>query len=157
MTPTAPTGTKPLPPATLVATSRATQATLTWSASVGATSYNVYSSLVSGGPYKLLVVGLTNLYYVDMGLVNGATYDYVVTAVNANGESGYSSQAQAAIPMVEYLYIVESGTEDQLETLINTWNGSSYQLRFIYHGWDISRTGLGPTCFCIWEKAVLPT
>jgi hypothetical protein len=35
---------------------------------------------------------------VDTTVQSGATYYYVATAVDANGESGYSNQAAAVIP-----------------------------------------------------------
>ena len=61
------------------------QVALSWSASAGASSYNVKRSGTSGGPYALIVsTGSTN--YTDEGLANG-TYYYVVSGVGASGES----------------------------------------------------------------------
>jgi hypothetical protein len=71
---------------------------LSWAASAGATSYNVRSSTNSGGPYVLIgtnVTGLSWLSYTNGGLVNGTTYYYVVSAVNAVGESINSAQVSA--------------------------------------------------------------
>ena len=91
-TPTAPT--KPAPPASLTATPGNAQVGLSWPASAGATSYNVYRSTTSGGPYGAPVpVGAT--VYTDSTVSNGTTYFYVVTAVNGAGESGFSPEASA--------------------------------------------------------------
>jgi len=61
------------------------QVALSWSASSGASSYNVKRSGTSGGPYALIVsTGSTS--YTDDGLASG-TYYYVVSCVGPNGES----------------------------------------------------------------------
>ena len=84
----------PQPPTGLVATPGNAQVSLSWTASSGATSYNVKRSTVSGGPYT--TVGSTGATsFTNTGLTNGTTYFYVVTAVNASGESGNSTQASA--------------------------------------------------------------
>lgn len=65
--------------------------TLTWEASVGATTYTVWRR-VSGLPTWVdVATDLTGLTYTDSGLANGTSYDYVVTAVNTYGESAASS------------------------------------------------------------------
>src|SRR5207245_10221200 len=84
----------PAPPTNVTATAGNAQVTLGWSASSGATGYNVKRSTVSGGPYTT-VNSPTTTGYTDSGLTNGTTYYYVVTAVNAGGESANSSQVSA--------------------------------------------------------------
>jgi O-glycosyl hydrolase len=69
-------------------------ATLNWNASNGAASYNIKRATVSGGPYTTVMTGVTGTTYTDSGLTNGGTYYYVVTAVNAAGESGISNEAK---------------------------------------------------------------
>ncbi|WP_317972862.1 lytic polysaccharide monooxygenase, partial [Paenibacillus sp. CCS19] len=64
---------------------------LAWSASTGATSYTVKRATVSGGPYANIATVTTN-YYTDMGLTNGTTYYYVVSASNSAGTSANSAQ-----------------------------------------------------------------
>src|SRR5207247_6100535 len=71
------------------------QVTLSWSASSGATSYNVKRSTTRGGPYTT-IASPTTTSYMDMGLTNGTTYYYVASAVNSGGESANSSQVSAA-------------------------------------------------------------
>ena len=66
------------------------QAQLTWTQLAEATSYKVYSSAASGGPYTAM--GTTTVpAYVLTGLITGTTYYFVVTAVLSSGESPYSN------------------------------------------------------------------
>ena len=67
---------------------------LSWTASSGATSYNVKRATVSGGPYTT-IASPTTTSHTNTGLVNGTTYYYVVSAVNAAGESANSAQVSA--------------------------------------------------------------
>ena len=87
-------GSPPSAPTGLSATAGNAQVSLSWTASTGATSYNVKRSTTNGGPYST-VASPTGTSYTNTGLTNGTTYYYVVTAVNANGESGNSNQASA--------------------------------------------------------------
>jgi len=68
---------------------------LNWTASAGATGYNVKRSTTSGGPYALAVSNLAATTYSDTGLNNGTTYYYVVSGLNAGGESANSAEAGA--------------------------------------------------------------
>jgi hypothetical protein len=84
--PTAPTG--------LQATAGDTQVSLSWTASSGATSYNVKRSTTSGSGYSI-ISSPTAANYTDTGLTNGTTYYYVVSAVNSGGESANSAEVNA--------------------------------------------------------------
>jgi len=88
------TAAPPAAPASLSATPGNSQVALSWAASAGATSYHVQRSLMSGGPYAM-VASVATTSYTDTGLANGTTYYYVVTALNASGESGNSPEASA--------------------------------------------------------------
>jgi len=85
-----------LPPAPtgLTATAGDSHVSLTWTALGGATSYNVKRGTTSGGPYPN-VFSVTANQYTDIGLVNGTTYYYVVSAVNSAGEGPNSSEVNA--------------------------------------------------------------
>jgi fibronectin type 3 domain-containing protein len=92
-TPVAPAA-PPAAPTGLQATAGNAQVSLTWTAGTGATSYHVKRSIASGGPYTQ-VSAPTGANFTDTGLANGATYYYVVSALNAVGESANSAQASA--------------------------------------------------------------
>jgi hypothetical protein len=81
-------------PTNVTATAGTGQVALSWSASSGATSYNVKRSTTNGGPYTT-IASPTMTSYTNTGLTNGTTYYYVVSAVNTVGESANSSQVSA--------------------------------------------------------------
>ncbi len=91
----------PPAPLNLVATATISQITLTWSASIGATNYNVKWSTSTGGPYT--IIGTTSgTSFIDIvdntNVFNGTTNYYVVSAVNGGGESPNSAEASAYVP-----------------------------------------------------------
>jgi fibronectin type 3 domain-containing protein len=93
-TPAAPQ-TAPPTPANLQATGGNAQISLTWTASTGATKYNVKRSTTSGGPFTTTLASPTATNYTDTTVTNGTPYFYVVSAVNSTGESANSTQATA--------------------------------------------------------------
>jgi Malectin domain/Fibronectin type III domain len=88
-------GTALTAPANLTAAAGNAQVSLSWTGSAGAASYNVKRSTTSGGPYSNVATGVTSTSFTNTGLTNGATYFYVVSAINSNGESPNSNQASA--------------------------------------------------------------
>jgi len=85
------------PPATLTGLSAIagnTQVKLNWTINFGATSYNVKRANVSGGPYSI-IANSTAVSFTDTAVTNGVNYYYVVSAVNTNGESANSTEANA--------------------------------------------------------------
>ena len=82
------------PPTGLAATAGDAQVSLTWTASITATNYVVKRSTTNDGPYNSIFTNAATSY-TDIGLVNGTTYYYVVSALNIGGESPDSSQASA--------------------------------------------------------------
>jgi len=79
----------------LTATAGIAQISLNWSASSGATGYDLQVSTTNGGPYTLITTGLAATNYTHTGLMPGTSYFYVVSAVNANGVSENSAPASA--------------------------------------------------------------
>jgi fibronectin type 3 domain-containing protein len=92
------TGTPPIAPTTLTATAGQTSISLSWNASSGATSYNVKRATVYGGSFTTIATGVTSTSYTDTGLTPDNTYTYVVSAVNAAGESFTDSASASAAP-----------------------------------------------------------
>ncbi len=118
--------TVPSAPTGLTATAGNATVTLSWTASSGATSYNVLRSTTSGSGYTSVGTS-TSTSYSNTGLTNGTTYYYVVTATNSAGTSGNSSQASATpaasgtIPAAPLgLTATASGA-----TVALSWNASS--------------------------------
>ena len=72
--------------------------TLTWEASRGAASYNMYRSAIHGGPYTKIATGIMGTTYTDLDVTNKQTLYYVTTAVSGNYESSYSNEAVVALP-----------------------------------------------------------
>ncbi len=72
---------------------------LTWNASTssGVTGYNIYRAVyaTSCGSYsKINLILVTTTAYADASVVDGTSYCYAATAVNASSqESGYSNIA----------------------------------------------------------------
>lgn len=71
---------------------------LTWNASQNAASYNIYRGTTQGGPYLKAASGIAGTTYTDAQVTHNQTLYYVTTAVNGNGESGYSNETVAVIP-----------------------------------------------------------
>ena len=76
--------------------------TLTWNSDSNTLWYRVYRGNASGGPYVLLADCIAGTSYSDLVAPSQMLF-YVVTAVNANGESSYSNQAIAPIPLFDTL------------------------------------------------------
>jgi hypothetical protein len=88
--------TAPTAPLNLYAIPGNDKVELKWNAVEGATSYNVKRSETPDGPYQTVTTITPGaVTYQDTGLSNGKTYYYVVSAVNAGGESPNSNEVSA--------------------------------------------------------------
>jgi len=88
--------TVPSAPTGLKATAGAKQITLTWTASSGATSYNVYRGTAAGAEGATpIVAGISTTSYTNTSLLNGKAYFYKVAAVNTAGTSPLSNEVTA--------------------------------------------------------------
>ena len=67
---------------------------LTWTASPGASSYNVKRTQASGTPYTQIAT-TSSTTFTDLTVTNGTTYYYAVSAVDASGQGLDSAQAVA--------------------------------------------------------------
>ena len=82
-------------PANLAATPADTYVRLTWDEASGFPEYyRIKQSETQGGPYTLATTSTATIKNVT-GLTNGTLYYFIVTAVNAAGESGPSNEVSA--------------------------------------------------------------
>lgn len=116
------------------------QATISWNAVSGATSYNIYWSTTSGVT-KTSGTKITDATspYSHTGLTNGTTYYHVVTAVNSSGESVESAQV-SAVP-TGGIYSggpIRIRSDDQFTGTNGVVSGSGTQANpYIIEGWTI--------------------
>jgi len=111
-----PTGAPPVP-TSLGSNPDNTIVHLGWTASTGATGYNVLRSLTSGTGYVTVATNWLATTYDDTGLTNGTTYYYVVQSVNALGHSANSAEV-SAVPNVH----VAAALVWQGGALANNWD-----------------------------------
>jgi len=95
------------PPANLAATTADSTVNLSWSASPGATGYRIGRSV--GGAFTTIAC-TSSTGYSDLGLTNGTTYHYAVTATYTGGADGggvsaESSEVQATPPCPTPTYL----------------------------------------------------
>ncbi len=86
------TVTVPQAPTNLSASAASVDVSLTWTASTGATSYDVLRSTTSGSNFSQ-IASVSSASYSDTSVTNGTTYYYKVEAVNS---AGTSSACQAS-------------------------------------------------------------
>jgi fibronectin type 3 domain-containing protein len=85
----------PNAPTNLSAAAGNAQVSLSWTAVTDAAGYNVKRATTAGGPYASIATDVSAAIYTDNTVTNGTTYHYVVTAVNAVGESSNSNEVSA--------------------------------------------------------------
>nr|WP_294928035.1 cellulose binding domain-containing protein [uncultured Flavobacterium sp.] len=83
------------------------QIDLSWNESLSATSYNVKRATTSGGPYTT-IAGPNTTVFSDTDVNDATTYYYVITAVNALGESEDSEEISATPGQISYLKFDET-------------------------------------------------
>ena len=90
----------PAPPTALKVTSETSgQVGLAWTASAGASSYNIYVSPVSGGGYtKANSSPVGGTTFTVTGLTNSLTYYFVVKALDSVGNESNASNEVSGIP-----------------------------------------------------------
>ena len=92
----------PAAPANLSATAiSSSQINLTWTdQSANETGFQIERKIGAGGTYALIVTTAANATtYSDTGVVEGTTYFYRVRTVNGAGNSAYSNEANATLPV----------------------------------------------------------
>ena len=120
----------PMPsvPAGLVAASGLNQAALTWMPSFNATAYHVKRANVTGGPYTLVATTATT-NYTDTGLLGGAGYYYVVSALLGADESANSPEVVAVPAPAQNLFRDDfnDGNANGWTTYGGTWSVTNGQ------------------------------
>jgi hypothetical protein len=96
--PSGPGGEPPSTPSSLVASPSDSNVLLTWSSSIGATSYTIRRSTGPQDPWLIVGMNIVELAWTDTDVQPGKTYHYVVSGVNGTGESGNSDEAVAVMP-----------------------------------------------------------
>jgi alpha-L-fucosidase 2 len=125
----------PAPPAAVTATGGNTRAELNWTASAGATSYNILRSLTNGGPYVAIATGVTNLSFFDTSLLNGTNYYYIVSASGIWGAGSNSTQISVT-PGPNYAVIfrgdlIANLQSSDLTTSANVWTNRTDNLQSV--------------------------
>ena len=122
---TTPGASAPVPPIGLTADPSPIQVELNWSASIGASSYNVKRSTTFGGPYTNIATGVIATF-TDTNVTIGMTYFYVVSAVNSVGEGLNSTEVSAWVgsTMQTYLKFDETNGTTAFDSTGNGWNGT---------------------------------
>jgi hypothetical protein len=88
----------PTPPTNLAATAISGKVTLSWTRVSGATSYTVYRSRTPGSGYAVIGTPIGS-GATDTKVTTGTTYYYIVTAINAHGESPKTAQITTMTPI----------------------------------------------------------
>lgn len=129
----------PLAPTNLVVTTSNSKPALNWTASTGATGYNVKRANTLAGPYTNIAT-VSSANYTDSSAADCATYFYMVSAGNSNGESANSS-------------IATSVSKKLTGTLIGTngsWNNNAAVTKTAAVDGSLSTFFDGPTANGVW-------
>ncbi|MBI3639341.1 MAG: fibronectin type III domain-containing protein [Thaumarchaeota archaeon] len=108
------------PPQNLQAVAGNAQTSLSWTAPANngdspITGYKIYRSITTGTETLLTTIGNVTSH-TDIGLTNGVTYFYIVTAINSAGESVNSDEASATpvtIPSAPNTFIDNTSNPSQ--------------------------------------------
>ena len=110
-------------------------------------SYRVYRSTTNGGPYTVRATNVLVSSYTDTNVTAGISYYYVVTAVDTSKlESGYSSQASAAVllaPVAGFSGTPTSGARPLPVTFTDQSTGSITNLLWSFGDGQTTNTAAG--------------
>lgn len=130
----------PNPPTGLAANAGNGTVSVSWNASAGATSYNLYRGTTSGGEGATpIVTGIASTSYTDNAVTNGITYYYKVSATNSAGTSALSAEVSAT-PIAPQQLIITSGPTATAGTTSATikWVTNAPANSVVYYGTNSS-------------------
>jgi pectate lyase len=107
---------------------------LTWGSVSGATQYKVKRAAASGGSYEL-IASSSAASYEDKSVSNGTTYYYVVSAVNASGESQQSDEIAvlpAKVLTVDASTKADPGAFKTIQSAVNSIPSTNTERTIIY-------------------------
>ena len=111
----------PSRPPWLIGSSQINGLKLTWAAASGATSYLVKRAFSSFGPFVTIGSNLVSTTFTDPKVTNGVTYYYIVSSVNAAGQSSTGTLA------ARFISVPSAPTLLQLKTASSTALSISWQ------------------------------
>jgi len=102
------------------------QNVISWDVVPGAITYNVKRSTTGGEPYSVIATNIATIGFTDTNVNNLTAYYYIVTAVNANGESVNSIQVSGTphLPPVPTVPTGVTATRGDTQVTLN-WVGAS--------------------------------
>lgn len=119
-------------PVDLAATPGDVEVSLTWTVSTGATQHHLKRSITDGSGYST-IASVAGGSYVDVSVINGTFYYYVVSAENGSGESSDSEQVTskpyAPIASEELVAPMMTRSGNSLDLSIESIPGRIYQLQ----------------------------
>ncbi|MFC4321303.1 pectate lyase [Litchfieldia salsa] len=125
----------PAIPTGMEATAGDGQVILTWPSVNGADTYTIKRGSFNSGEYEVIATDVQLTSYQDTGVTNGDTYDYVISAVNENGES-FNSEPIAVTPAKVTVVAKEGGDFKTVQEAIDAApdNSSKRHVIFIKDG-----------------------
>jgi len=123
------------PPTGLTAKPGNARVSLSWTASLGATSYNIYRGTNAYGESTIpIATSISGTTYVNTGLTNGVTYYYRIAAFNRSGNSAEGNQA-AATPVATPATPTNLTAKPGNAVVTVSWSGSSGATSYdVYRG-----------------------
>lgn len=120
--------TPPAAPADLTASPGNALVTLNWTPPPGGAAFNVWRSITNGGPYALIASNDLSNGYSDLAVQNGATYYYVVSALDIGGEGPDSAQVEVTpvAPVTAYWTNTITGTPQNWNINANWTNTAAF-------------------------------
>lgn len=130
-----PGNSEPAIPSEIEATAGNQQVLLTWPAVSGADTYKIKRGSFDSGKYEVIASNVHLTSYQDADVTNGEIYDYVISAVNENGES-FNSPPVAVTPAKMTVVAKEGGDFKTVQEAINAApdNSSRRHVIFIKNG-----------------------